>query len=253
MDNDTFSLVLEYCSGNDALGLISAMPFKVKKLTLICHEPEILENDLFKILATCQELEYLEIYKSKMTDNEMKYIGSLKKLKHLVLDQQDYITSRAIWALSQCHNLEYLKIATCYELCDSNGIWAISNLTSLKHLVFYDIFEFLNFEALQDLKNLVYLEFCNVAIEDLDFLKYLPKLEYLILYAIEISQKMLNSLKSCVHLKELTILDSNLPFGFHLDLEYMPYLEKLNLSRSDICLDDLNKLQIPENVELIRN
>ena len=66
-----------------------------------------------------------------MTDNEMKYIGSLKNLKSLILN---CITCRAIWELSQCRNLEFLEIVSCYELCDSTGIWAISNLTSLKYL-----------------------------------------------------------------------------------------------------------------------
>ena len=98
----------------------------------------------------------------------------------------------------------------------------------MKYLSFYNIYEY-HFEALQNLENLLYLEFCNVDINDLDFLKYLPKLEYLILYGIAITQKMLNSLKSCVHLKKLTIRDSNLPFEFHLDLEIYAIFGKIGL------------------------
>jgi predicted transcriptional regulator len=139
----------------------------------------------------------------EITDTGIKYICSLKKLKHLDLGECSLITDKSLEYISALKELESLGLHCCEKITD-NGLYHIFSLTKLRLLDLAGCTEITD-KGVAHLKNPTNLNWLNLGGTRISWINPNFKSPEIISFGTKITDKGLEHIKELKNLRELHI------------------------------------------------
>jgi hypothetical protein len=197
----------------------------IKNLTL----SKCLDDEMLGHLSTLVELEMLQTNLAEITDDGLKRLVPLKKLRIVkFFHPSKSFTGSGLAALNELPNLESLTVAGSLSFGDE-GMAAVAKLTRLKQLRTWHAGQTIEgIKKLKDLKNLTSLTLGQR-------LTYQPPA-----FVTDEAIGILVELKS---LEFLQLEEARLTFSALSQLKQLPQLNKLNLEGIDVPEADVERLR----------
>ncbi|HEV3436739.1 MAG TPA: hypothetical protein VG122_05230 [Gemmata sp.] len=197
----------------------------IKNLTL----SKCLDDEVLGYLGTLSELEMLQTNLAEITDDGLKRLVPLKKLRIVkFFHPAKSFTGSGLAALNELPNLESLTVAGSLSFGDE-GMAAVAKLTRLKQLRTWHAGQTIEgIKKLKDLKNLTSLTLGQR-------LTYQPP--------ACVTDETIGILVELKSLEFLQLEEARLTFSALSQLKQLPQLKKLNLEGIDVPEADVERLR----------
>jgi hypothetical protein len=203
--------------------------------TFILSSPNVTDTG-FRNIKSLKNLEYLEISDLILSDESMKVIGNLKKLKSLkMVYLNGVITNAGIKSIDELTDLRELMIVGCKNVSNA-GLKHLENLKKLKIIKICD-------DGIKDIDDsgiafiqqqreleVLILDKNNITDVGLKYLENLDKLQTLHLDNTKISDDGLKHLNALHNLKELSIENTSISDAGLKYLHSLTNLKRLKIS-----------------------